>query len=222
MMISAFQSREFGLGMKLTDKELEKVNEFRKGKKYVDEDSAQKRLGSPLKKDLTSRNPFVVEFEYGASKEGYWNYELMVLQLEDCVDVVKVLYPQIEFLFLFDHSCGHDKQREDGLNVNSMSESYGGKQRKMRNTKILTHEGYLGEYDRILNPGDTQSMVFCDDDNGPFWMSPEDRLSRKYDCTVPGTTEKKYTKQELLSLLKSNAGYEVPPGTHIDIVKKVH
>jgi len=41
----------------------------------------------------------------------------MVLQLEDCVDVLKYLYPQYDFLLLFDHSCSHDKQREDGLNV---------------------------------------------------------------------------------------------------------
>jgi hypothetical protein len=41
----------------------------------------------------------------------------MVLQLEDCIDVLKVLYPQFDFLFLFDHSCGHDRQKEDGLNV---------------------------------------------------------------------------------------------------------
>ena len=44
----------------------------------------------------------------------------MVLQLEDCVDCVTVLYPKIDFIFLFDHSRGHDKQREDGLNVDNM------------------------------------------------------------------------------------------------------
>jgi hypothetical protein len=46
--------------------------------------------------------------EYGASKEGYWNYERMVLQLEDFVDIIKVLWPQYDCLFLFNHSCGHD------------------------------------------------------------------------------------------------------------------
>ena len=48
-MISAFQSREFGFGMDLTKEEVNIVNAFRKGKKYVDEAAAQKRLGSPLK-----------------------------------------------------------------------------------------------------------------------------------------------------------------------------
>ena len=56
----------------------------------------------------------------------------MVLQLKDCVDVLKVLYPQFDFLFLFDHSCGHDRQKEDGLNVERMTKSYGGAQKRLR------------------------------------------------------------------------------------------
>ena len=70
-------------------------------------------------------------FDYGANQQGYWDYDRMVLQLEDCVDVVKVLYPDHDYLFLFDHSCGHDRQREDGLSVTRMSKYYGGKQASM-------------------------------------------------------------------------------------------
>jgi hypothetical protein len=65
------------------------------------------KKGTALKKDL-KHSPFVVEFEYGANNEGYWSYEHMVLQLEDCVDCLQVLAPQFDYLFLFDHSCGHD------------------------------------------------------------------------------------------------------------------
>ena len=90
------------------------------------------------------------------------------MQLEDCADVLQHLYPQFDYLFLFDHSSGHDKQREDGLNVKKMTKSFGGNQRKMRDTVIKQEKGYLGPYLRILNPGDTQSMVFKDRDNGPF------------------------------------------------------
>jgi len=47
----------------------------------------------------------------------------MVLQMEDCMDTLKLLHPQYDFfLFLF------GKQREDGLNIENMSKSYGGKQ----------------------------------------------------------------------------------------------
>jgi hypothetical protein len=49
----------------------------------------------------------------------------MVMQLEDCIDCLTVLYPHIDFVFLLDHSCGHDRQRDDGLNVAKMSKSLG-------------------------------------------------------------------------------------------------
>jgi hypothetical protein len=52
-----------------------------------------------------------------------------------------------------------------------MTKSFGGTQRKMRDTMIKLEHGYLGPYLRLLNPGDTKSMVFKDTDNGPFWMS---------------------------------------------------
>jgi hypothetical protein len=54
-----------------------------------------------------------------------------VLQLEDCVDIVKVLWPQHDCFLLFDHSCGHDKQRNDGLNAENMLNGYGSKQSKL-------------------------------------------------------------------------------------------
>jgi hypothetical protein len=50
----------------------------------------------------------------------------MVLQFEDCVDVVKVLYPEYDNMFLFYHSCGHDRKRPDGLCVNSMRKGFAG------------------------------------------------------------------------------------------------
>jgi hypothetical protein len=50
---------------------------------------------------LRCLSPFVLEFEYGALAEGYWTYDSMVLQLDDCADVVKTLYPhQYDLLFL--------------------------------------------------------------------------------------------------------------------------
>jgi hypothetical protein len=35
--------------------------------------------------------------EYGANNDGYWTYEAMVLQLEDCVDYLQVLYLMFDF-----------------------------------------------------------------------------------------------------------------------------
>ena len=141
----------------------------------------------------------------------------MVLQLEDCVDIVKILYPQYDFFFLFDPLWGNDKQREDGLNVNVMAKSFDGKQRILRIRKIKTHLGFLGEHPRILNPGDTQKMVFSDDNTGPFWMSREEEISQKYDFATGKTKTRNLTKSELLAALKENIGLEIPPGTVVKI-----
>jgi hypothetical protein len=70
----------------------------------------------------------------------------MVLQLEDCVDLMMHLYPEYDYLLLFDHSSGNNKQREDGLNVKKKTRSFGGMQRKMRDTVIKRERGYLGPY----------------------------------------------------------------------------
>ncbi len=190
MMISAFQSREFGFGVVVSEDQLKEVNEKRKNQKYKDIKAAIESGGCKegFKKPLTS-SPFIRTFEYGADGEGYWNYNHMVMQLEDCADVLQHLYPRFDYLFLFDHSSGHDKQREDGLNVKKMTKSFGGNQRKMRETVRKQEKGYLGPFLRILNPGDTQSMVFKDRDNGPFWMSREEQENTRHDKTIQDKTK---------------------------------
>jgi hypothetical protein len=141
VMVSAFQSREIGFGFIMLLEQLQQVNNARRGKRYKDEEAAISRLRTAYKKDLL-KSPFIKEFEYGASNEGYWCYDHMVLHFEDVVDCLITLYPQYDYLFLFDHSCGHDKQREDGLNVQKMSKLYGGKQPIMCNTVLTKEEGF--------------------------------------------------------------------------------
>ena len=48
------------------------------------------------------------------TNEGYWNSFKMALQLKDVIDYCQVLYPEINFVFLFDHSQGHARKREEG------------------------------------------------------------------------------------------------------------
>ena len=76
VMISAFTSREFGFGLPLTQETLQKVNEIRRKQKYSDESAAKIIYGKTEKPDLFS-SPFIIEFEYGQNKEGYWNYDHM-------------------------------------------------------------------------------------------------------------------------------------------------
>jgi hypothetical protein len=205
LMISAFQSREFGFGMNITDEELQKINETRRGKKYADEAAAIAKRGTADKKDL-KHSPFIIEFEYGANNEGYWSYEHMVLHLEDCVDCVKVLVPQFDYLFLFDHSCGHDKQREDGLNIENMTKSFGGKQAYLHDSLIKEVDGYLGPYPKVLKPGDVQSMVFKESDAGPFWLTEQERIEQRYDQVEAGKKVKRKLKKEELVKKLAEAG----------------
>ena len=77
-------------------------------------------------KEELKESPFIKYFEFGMDNEGYWGCSHMVTQLEDCVDCVKVMYPQFDFIFLFDHSSGHSKKRIGGLDASSMNKEFGG------------------------------------------------------------------------------------------------
>ena len=127
----------------------------------------------------------------------------MVLQMEDCIDVLQVLQPDADFLLLFDHSCGHDRQREDGLNVENMSKGYGGKQSKLRPSLIKQVDGYLGPFSRKLSAGDTQTMVFSATDDGPFWMEAAEREEKRKDRVLANkVVKRRLTKDELIRKLQ--------------------
>ena len=108
-VISAFQSREFGFGLETTELDLKEVNRQRDGVRYRDTHAVLETRKSKYKAPLTT-SPFLCGFKYGQNADGYWTYQHMVLQIEDCVDVLNIKYSQYDFLFLFDHSCGHNRQ----------------------------------------------------------------------------------------------------------------
>jgi len=112
IMVSAVQSREFGFGLELTSSDQEIVNNFQQRQRphYTETDAAMKLNGKTEKENI-SKNPFIIYFEfgYGAGKDGYWTYNHMALQFEDCIDIIQALYPQFDSLWMFDHSCGHDR-----------------------------------------------------------------------------------------------------------------
>ena len=71
--------------------------------------------GRSLKKCMSREdNTFVVLFEYGNSKnkQGYCIYEHLVLPIKECVDFLNFLHLYFDFLFIFDHLCGHERSRE--------------------------------------------------------------------------------------------------------------
>ena len=214
VMVSGFQCREFG--MVYTDDILQedwmKINLFRRGKHYQDREAAVKSLGKSNKQDIHS-SPFLVYFNYGANEQGYWTYDHMVAQLEDCVDVIKVLHPHFDILFLVDHSCGHDRQRPDGLKASALNRSFEKKQPHMHPTLIEREDGFLGEFERDLKVGDLQLLSYpadCPNELGPYWMTMPEREARRNNCTDPTKTEKTIRNKAKLSKALVAAGVEHP------------
>ena len=60
----------------------------------------------------------------------------MVLQLEDCTDILKDIHPSFDFMFLYDHLCGYNRIIEDRLNVMNMNSGYVVSKQEMHPTKI--------------------------------------------------------------------------------------
>ena len=156
-MISGFQSREFGLGLRdlLTKEILDQINSNRRGQKYISEIDAMLVKNKIEKGDLTD-DPALRFFDAGVNKDGYWTNSHLKIQLEDLYDCLSVIFPNFDFLIMLDQSSGHCKVREDGLVVSKLNVNYGGKASNMRDTTI--HE--LGEFGVQLTVGDRQSMNF--------------------------------------------------------------
>ena len=205
LMISALQSRETGFGVEISRVQMEEINESRHGKTYVDVDAAMAIHGQAAKKDL-KKSPFVVYFELGANNEGYWTYNHMAIQFEDCVDCLRVLYPHFDFAFLFDHSQGHAKKLVNGLDAYSMNRGYGGVQPRMRESIIKQEDGYLGMHERTVDVGDTQFFVFEPGDAGPFWMTNDDRELNRHDRLLPSLPGNQRTRNKTISELKVELG----------------
>eukprot|EP00733_Pompholyxophrys_punicea_P000710 Pompholyxophrys_punicea_v1_NODE_243_length_2578_cov_4.304003.p1 type:complete len:731 gc:universal NODE_243_length_2578_cov_4.304003:2318-126(-) len=75
-----------------------------------------------------------VYIEIGKNKEGYWDNERFIEQMKNAIRIFEYLYPGAEAIFLLDHSGGHTKKPEDGLNASAMNVNPLGKQPIFRNT----------------------------------------------------------------------------------------
>ena len=206
-MVSAFASREFGLGLHVTEEQLIKINERRNSTdwcEYISKADAVNVQGTIKKKMISDKLTLVRFFDVGINEEGYWNFSHMALQIEDLYDVMEVCYPQFDFLVLMDQSSGHGKHKDDGLNAQKMSVSYGGSQTVMRNTKIKE----IGPYECILEVGMEQKMAFQEEDDGPFYLSENEKNIRRYDTFVGNHKVCNKTKRRLLDELKEK-GFQV-------------
>ena len=64
----------------------------------------------------------------------------------------------------------------------------------------------------LLQPGDTQSMQFCSNDDGPFYLSDDEKIKQKYDEKTGKTKTRELTKAELKPKL-IQAGVADPRGS---------
>ncbi|CAM9747971.1 unnamed protein product, partial [Chrysoparadoxa australica] len=120
LMVSAMQDEERGLGFPITQAELHKVNEKR-----------QERNLPPL-----DGSPGLLYFDYGKSKEGYWDNDKFEKQVQDLMFVLDVLHRGRQLVLEIDWSAGHAKMADDALSTNNTNAGFGGKQRKMRDTVV--------------------------------------------------------------------------------------
>ena len=84
-----------------------------------------------------------------------------------------------------------------------MNVSYGGKVPKMRTTIVQE----LGEFPATLTLNQEQSLVFTNEDSGPFYLNPTERERLKHDVQLEGTTSRDLLKVELLTELRKS-GYD--------------
>ena len=209
-MLSAFVSREFGFGRQSTEAELVNINyEKRRGinKTYTDTQAAMEILKTTEKLELKEL-PFIKYLFIGAANnEGFWNSSHEPA-LEDVVNCLMVLYPEFEFVFLFDHSQGHARKRHGALNAQQMSQNYGGTQPIMRDTTIMNTIGYLGSHlPCLLDVGQVQSLVYKAEDIGPWYLSPEQRELQRHNKPTGRSRTVERSKKLLIKAL-TDAGVE--------------
>ncbi len=87
------------------------------------------------------------------------------IQLEDCVDILQILLPQYNYVFLFDHSSGYTKKKRELLDARTMNKYFGVNQTHQITTVISRKSSYLGTHHDETNPnmvqvGETQKMIF--------------------------------------------------------------
>jgi hypothetical protein len=75
---------------------------------------------------VADESPGLVFFQYGKSKEGYWDGQKFQEQCVQFVNAVEILYPTMQIVLEVVHSSGHLKEQSDGLMVNAMNVRWGG------------------------------------------------------------------------------------------------
>ncbi|CAM9935729.1 unnamed protein product, partial [Heterosigma akashiwo] len=108
-------------------------------------------------------------FEYGKSREGYWNGDRMVEQLKEMIWVHEYVYPDHKLVFTFDYSQCHHCLPDDALTTSRMNVHPGGKNQPLNMRSAQATKDYAPgkNYPEGLKAGEFQSMYFQEGDAPP-------------------------------------------------------
>ena len=209
-MISGFKSRVFGFGLKMSEEELEEVNsKRRRGKTYTSyaKEAATFLTGTAEKKEF-KESPFVRMITYGNAQDGYWGSNHMLIQVQDVLDVWNTLEctSYMKPICEFDHSSGHDCERDDGLTVSPTHLKMNwGKGRMMRNCELTA--GCLGTivHDDRVYESSTYSHQYAAG-NPPKFLEGNEVPPEFDEILEANCIQRKKRKDELVQDLEA-AGY---------------
>jgi len=68
----------------------------------------------------------------------------------------------------------------------------------MRSTIIEQEAGFLGPFQRKLQPGQTQRLTFQPDDVGPCWMTPAEQKASRHDTIIGVPKEIQRSRAQLI------------------------
>jgi hypothetical protein len=71
----------------------------------------------------------------------------------------------------------------------------------MRDTTIMSDTGYLGPHSPVLKVGDTQSLIFKDEDSGPWYLSPEEKEQQRHNRPTGKSKRIERSKKMLVDAL---------------------
>jgi hypothetical protein len=78
----------------------------------------------------------------------------------------------------------------------------------MHDTRIEQKDGYLGDYATeigILQVGAVQKMIFSEEDQGPFWMTPAEQEATKHDYPTGETVTRQLRRDEIFARLQAKS-----------------
>jgi hypothetical protein len=133
--------------------------------------------------------------------------------MEDVVNCLQVLYPQVDVVFLFDHCQRHARKQTGALNAHLTGRAYGVVHPIMSGTTTLNAEGYLGPHSPHLNVGDTLTFTVEADDCGPWHLTPKQRKLQRHNRRTGEIKGVKRSKKILLKGLSSRYWSKISAAT---------